>query len=510
MTGLATVATAAWWAASLPGAAAFAAALNDPERAQRDLLRRYLRRNANTLFGREHRLDRVTSVDAYRRAVPARDYDGLVPWIDRIAAGEQGVLTAERVTRFVPSSGSTRAAKWVPYTAGLSAEFNRAVGPWIADLYGRRPWLAGGPAYWSVTPVVPVAAGTSAVPVGFDDDAAYLGGVRRRLVDAAMAVPSAVRHVHDFDAFRLATLRHLIGRADLRLISVWHPSFLELLLDFAAGHWDELMASVPDRRRAADLAATGPDWAAVWPRLGLVSCWADAHAAGPAAALARRLPHAEVQPKGLLATEAFVSVPFAGAWPLAVRSHLLEFEDDGRPVDAADLRAGGEYDVVVTTAGGLWRYRLGDRVRCDGHLGRTPSVRFVGRRDLVVDRFGEKLSEGFVGGVVRGLVGQAPFALLAPDGAGYTLFVEGCNGVGRLAGPLDGALSDNPHYRYCRTLGQLAAARVFVVAGGGYAAYLARRVEGGQRVGDVKPVALDGWDGWAGRFTGEYEGANGP
>ncbi len=498
------MATAAWAAASVPAAAAFGVALDDPERAQRVLLRRYLRRNEGTAFGREHRLDRVDSIDAYRRAVPVRDYDGFTPWVDRIAAGEANVLTADPVTRLVPSGGSTRAAKWVPYTAGLSAEFNRAVGPWIVDLYGRRPWLAGGPAYWSVTPAVAVASAGSVVPVGFDDDAAYLGGVRRRLVDAALAVPSSVRHEHDVDRFRFATMANLLRRADLRVMSVWHPSFLELLLDFAAAHWGELLAAVGDRRRAAELAATGPDWAAVWPRLGLVSCWADAHAAGPAAALAGRLPQATVQPKGLLATEAFVSVPFAGAWPVAVRSHWFEFEDDGgRWRGVEQLQIGGEYGVAVTTAGGLWRYRLGDRVRCEGFVGRTPSVRFVGRADLVVDRFGEKLSEGFVGSVVRGLVGPVAFALLAPDGAGYTLFVQGAAAAG-LAGRLDRGLSANPHYAYCRQLGQLAAARVFGVSGGAYAAFVRRRLARGQRLGDIKAVAVDGADGWAGHFAGSY------
>ena len=75
-------------------------------------------------------------------------------WVDRIAAGEPGVLTREAVTRLVPSSGSTRAAKLDPvHRRPCSAEFNRAIGPWIADLYRRTPALACGSAYWSISPV---------------------------------------------------------------------------------------------------------------------------------------------------------------------------------------------------------------------------------------------------------------------------------------------------------------------------------------------------------------------
>ena len=56
------------------------------------------------------------------------------------------------------------------------------------------------------------------------------------------------------------------------------------------------------------------------------------------------------------------------------------------------LRKGNEYEVVVTTSGGLWRYRLGDRVLVDGFVQKTPSLRFLGRPGNVSDLFGEKAS----------------------------------------------------------------------------------------------------------------------
>jgi hypothetical protein len=86
----------------------------------------------------------------------------------------------------------------------------------------------------------------------------------------------------------------------------------------------------------------------LWPALRLLSCWAD----GPAAGYAERVSAAlfsdvRLQPKGLLATEAFVSLPMAGAdgGVLAVRSHFFEFLplDSGlRPMEecaAAGARA---------------------------------------------------------------------------------------------------------------------------------------------------------------------------
>lgn len=505
----------AWSLANAPAYLRFVHALDNPRAAQEQVLRQYIRRNARTDFGRRYGFDAIDSVGAFQRRVPIQDYDGLAPDIDRIAAGECNVLAAEPVTRLATSSGSTRARKLIPYTASLQREFNHAIGPWIVDLYQTYPSLALGCAYWSITPIAQqteeLARPPNAPPIGFEEDSAYLGDFRKRLVDAVMAVPADVRHLPDIDAFRFATLRHLLRRRDLRLISVWHPSFLELLLDAALARWDELLADVArdDARRAAELRRVGPEaWDRVWPDLALISCWADAHASGAASALWRRVPHVRLQPKGLLATEAFVTIPFRGHWPLAIRSHFFEFlADDGTVRLAHELRLGRRYGVVVTTGGGLWRYRLGDSVEVEGFVGRTPSLRFVGRVDHVVDRFGEKLNEAFVGQTIRDVIASAgvctPFSMLAPNGPGYTLFIQSDDALpSRLAARLDDALRANPHYDYCRRLGQLQPPAVFAIRGDAYGRYVTALHRTGMRAGDAKATPLSGRSDWA-RVFGE-------
>jgi hypothetical protein len=266
-----------------------------------------------------------------------------------------------------------------------------------------------------VSPAPPDAREESAVPIGFDNDSAYLGGVRQRLVESALAVPSALRLVREVENSRYITLLCLLRQRGLRLISVWHPSFLTLLLDALPKHWDELVQDVdrggcsraaglpaevrrslakkPQPRRAAELrraSPTSPE--TLWPHLRVVSCWADAQAALSARDLQTRLPGVVIPSKGLLATEAFVSIPFRGLHPVAIRSHFYEFTDEHGAVKLAhELRPGAIYRVIVTTGGGLWRYRLGDLVEVDGFVGRTPSLRFLGRGGNVSDLCGEKL-----------------------------------------------------------------------------------------------------------------------
>src|SRR6185369_1456475 len=98
-----------------------------------------------------------------------------------------------------------------------------------------------------------------------------------------------------------------------------------------------------------------------------------------------------IQSKGLLATEAFVSIPWEAQHPVAVMSHFFEFASaNGEILLAHELRHGETYSVIVTTAGGLWRYRLGDLVEVDGLAAATPSLRFLGRGTSVTDLCGEK------------------------------------------------------------------------------------------------------------------------
>ena len=165
---------------------------------------------------------------------------------------------------------------------------------------------------------------------------------------------------------------------------------------------------------------------------------------------------------------------------------------------------------MVTTGGGLYRYRLEDRVAVTGFVGRTPSLRFLGKEGHVSDLRGEKLHESFVAGALerafRRLGVTARFAMLAPEERGYTLYLEAQPPLPpELERTIEEELAANPHYRSCVALGQLAPARVFLIAGDGFNRYLQRCRERGQRIGDVKPLALSSLPGWSSVFGGYNE-----
>jgi hypothetical protein len=509
-----------------------------------------LRANAETEYGREHGFARVTSVRDYQRRVPLTGYEDYLQHVERIGRGTDAVLTADPVTLLEPSSGSTSASKLIPYTRGLRAEFQAGLRPWLYDLYTRYPATRWGRGFWVVTPPVARARRTEGgIPVGFDDDRHYFGTWEAWLLGLVTVGPrdsrtgagpggnalgdAGTRAVSDggtadVTRFYDDTARALLACADLTLVSVWNPSLLLLVLRHIETHADRLLGELAtvDRRRAAHVRAhldRPQGYADIWPNLTVLSCWADASAGRDAARLQSALPQAVLQPKGLLATEGFVSLPLtaAGGPVLSAFSHFFEFEPvratnaapggpsvDGPPCTADALEEGGTYSVVLTTSGGLYRYRLNDLVEVTGKFGALPVLRFLGKQDAVSDLFGEKLNEVFVRGALDTLGLGGGFAMLAPATDRYVLYVDADLLAGgraaSLAGQLDSALRRNFHYDHCRRLGQLRSPRIFATSGDPARGYLEECRRRGQRLGDVKPAALSLRDGWDDVFEGGY------
>lgn len=523
-----------WAETCRPAGRRFRAALRDPAGAQWHHLSALLRRNAATEFGRQHGFDAIRSVDDFRRRVPLSRYEDYAHAVAAIAAGRPRVLTRDRVRLFEPTSGSAAAAKFIPYTPALRREFGAGIAPWVQALFLRHPGVLRGRAYWSVTPHVPRPDRLGAIPVGFDEDSGYLGWLAGRLFRAVGSVPRDVAAEADTDVFLRRTLAHLLREDNLRLVSVWSPQFLLLLLrrlleapgeavaDAAGSGHPGAAARAREVRRALDGAPSGI-FPRLWPRLEVVSCWTHGAAAPAAAELASLLPGVALQGKGLIATEAFVSLPFAaGSDPvLAVTSHFFEFREreSGDLATAETVAKGRCYSVVVTTGGGLYRYELGDVVEVTGFVGGAPALRFLGR-ERTSDRCGEKLAAAYVDAGVAALLQSrgtpVGFVLLAPDDRpdgtlGYTLFLQSDGAVRRdllaLEHELESLLRRTFHYDYCRRLGQLETARVFRITNrpaGALRIYSDHGVRRGLRLGDVKPAILTAEGGWRGRFAGDY------
>lgn len=511
-----------WLVASLPEYRRFRRDAYKLESTQRYRLRHYLRYNAATAFGIQHNFAKISNWEEYSEQVPIRDYDDFAPWVSRIAKGEHPVLTQDPVRLFEPSSGSSGPAKLIPYTRSLQSEIRQSVAVWSANNFLSHPALLTGRSYWSLTPQMDAMEPTeSGIPVGFDEDSAYLGGVTQYLINHTLATKSVLRQVGDMDVFWHITLLMLLQCTDLRFISVWHPSYLGLLIERMRRNWPSLLQDLESGysldspaleihkspARARELRSTGCDnLHLIWPKLRAISCWTDGHAATYVPQLRALFPETTLQAKGLVATEGFVTIPFGALRPLAIRSHVFEFLDSDDQVHAPwQIEKGKQYSVVITTGGGLYRYRLGDRVQVEDFFGEVPCLSFIGKEDQVSDFYGEKLNENFVASIFSDVFEKNDlkprFALLAVEETlttpTYVLYLELDGELpDLLAQQVDQALRDNPHYDLCIRLGQLGPAQVVRVRTDAFSLYAKRLSDMGMRLGDIKPTPLSRHSGW--------------
>lgn len=71
---------------------------------------------SRTVFGRDHHLDAIEESRDYTQAIPLRDYEGLRPWLDRVAGGEPDICWPGKPIYLAKTSGTTSGAKYIPIT----------------------------------------------------------------------------------------------------------------------------------------------------------------------------------------------------------------------------------------------------------------------------------------------------------------------------------------------------------------------------------------------------------
>ncbi len=142
-----------------------------------------------------------------------------------------------------------------------------------------------------------------------------------------------------------------------------------------------------------------------------------------------------------------------------------------------------ECTLIVTTGGGLYRYRIADVLRVTDRIGTTPCFAFVAKSESISGPFGEKLHEAFCCRLfsrsARRIRVESGFALLAPEKDWRELWLCAVH-------PDEGAVADfrrerfgvsplcecHVHYAPGRRLGQLKPVRVVRVGDGAYRAVM--------------------------------------
>jgi hypothetical protein len=449
-----------------PAAQRFQLALQQPQIAQERVQSRIFNNLLLSDYGRSLGISASTAW----AEIPIVEYTDLAPTIDRQRAAKTNLLSPEPVIFYERTSGSSSAAKWIPYTRSLRRSFSAMFGIWAHDLIQHGSQFTTGRVYFCVSPQLGNTLVTDAV--GLADDSAYLDGWLRWFLRPFLVSVPGINRLSAAD-FKHQLCLALLAAENLEIISIWSPSFLTVHLEYIETHRDRLRSELAGKISAdrSHLLTKSPiPWAQLWSNLKLISCWDSAAAADRADRLRSLFPQVLVQGKGLLATEAPMTIPLiaAGGCVPVVDQVFFEFEDSvQRILKLHELTIGEIYTVIISQMGGLYRYRIGDRIRVTHFYLDTPCLSFVGRDRQVSDLVGEKLHADFVRDAIASLGNLgANFQSLVParqPQEHYILLLDRTDwAISEIIEKLEEVLCRSPQYYHARSLGQLAPLEVLV------------------------------------------------
>jgi hypothetical protein len=401
-------------------------ACSNPVKAQRSVLLRLIQRNAATRFGRAHGFSNIRTEADFRRGVPVRDYEDFRPFINRIIAGEQNVLTAQAPFMLAMTSGTTSEPKYIPVTRALQSQTARLMSAWLYRAERNHRGLLD---HASVGIVSRAVEGHTPNGIPYGSASGLIYKNIPAFIRRSYAVPYLVSELHDYDERYFAAARFAVARR-VSFIATPNPQTLLRLAEVVAENQERLVRAIRDG--VLGIACTGqretcdeltrllrPDPARAleleqvikrdrflrpvdcWPDLKLIGCWTGGSAGLKINRLADFYGPVPLRDLGLMASEGRITVPFEDGTTAGLPSlhtSYYEFipeeeEDSVNPsvLSLDELEDGRRYSILLTTAGGLYRYRINDIVEAAGFHGRTPLLRFVRKAGEMVSITGEKM-----------------------------------------------------------------------------------------------------------------------
>jgi len=401
----------------------------DPLKTQKKLLFSIIRKNRNTLYGKEHGFRSIKTVEDFQKRVPVNTYESLRPYIKKMMRGGRGVLTKEKIIFFGITSGTTSKPKFIPVTKRSRRQKSKVMSVWLYRVLTDHPEALKGKALVIMSPAVEGYA-PSGVPYGSESGDAYRN--MPFLIKKHYALPYEVFCIKDYEA-RYYTILRIGMEADVTNISTMNPLTILVLCQKIDRYAEDIIEDIrngslkkslnidpyirraiertidPNPKRAEFLEKLLMEKGTLlpkdfWKDLALIACWTGGTVGLYVEELTKYFPERiKMRDFGYVSTEARVSVPISDDGPsgvLTAGSNFYEFipEEDvekARPryltVDKLQIR--GRYYIVFTTPGGLYRYNIDDIIRVVGFQKAAPVIEFIQKGKNVSSATGEKLYE---------------------------------------------------------------------------------------------------------------------
>jgi hypothetical protein len=398
----------------------------DCQSTQQERLLQIVHANADTEYGRRYNFAAIKSVADFQRSVPVVDYETLSPYIERIAKGEQNVLTSEAPFMFAITSGTTGSRKLIPITHSYMREFRKASVISGYNMLKCFPRLAGGV---TMSVFSPAEDGRTQGDIPYGAISGLLYQREPALIRQFVSpIPYEVYLIKDYEARYYALLRCAVV-LPLSCIYTLNPSTIILLARRLQSHGQALIKDVADgtitlpnsyvlspaaRKSLSRFLKADSSRAkyletlfnqdklipsVIWPSLCLVSCWTKAAASFYLQDFPEYFGTVPVCDITYGASEGRGTVFLSPErQALAIRSHFFEFkevteDENGKIFTTNELIVGKEYYILFTTSSGLYRYNINDIVRVVGWYKSVPLLEFLHKGGNISSFTGEKLTE---------------------------------------------------------------------------------------------------------------------
>ncbi|KAJ8038529.1 Indole-3-acetic acid-amido synthetase GH3.3 [Holothuria leucospilota] len=408
----------------------FRASCEKPRKVQEDVLQQIIRMNKYTDYGRQCNLGDIHSLQELQRKHPLTEYSHYKSLVDRVGRGEKNVITGEKVTRLILTSGTTGEGKKIPqdgYFADnimtLQEALQHEMFPGLNPMQSRLKIHCNGKIRQSKCDLN-IATGMTVEP--------YM--VKYMVVYSSPPDSFMIEKVHE------ATYVHLLFGLRDRNVGCIYATFSSLLLEvlnFLQINWKKLVEDIScgtldpkleldpcirrnltnalgsgDSRRALEVqkeCEKGFDGILkrLWPHLKLISaidnvglrdCFKQSAAKG-----------VEIYSPMYVSSETLIGL---NLWPfntgeeeyaLNLSDSVFEFipeEDMDKPnpptyfVD--EIEVGRNYELLFTQRYGLCRYKFGDVIKVTGFYKNCPKVKFLYRKATLMNLVGEKVDQGVI------------------------------------------------------------------------------------------------------------------
>lgn len=398
---------------------------------QNQILMDHVARSAHTRYGRDHDLPSVTTVEDFKRNVPVSRYSDLAPYITAVSEGRTDALfpADEEILCFSATTGTTGDPKIVPVTRRWLAGYQRGWKLWGAKIFLDHPQLFDGIKSLQITG--PGNLGSTPLGLTIGMASALTTRFQNPLMKSYFPVPLEVGDIIDPTA-RNYTILRITMPEPIGFMATITPSNLIRLAQIGNRHAQSLIRDIHDGkintrytekgvlpestvrklskkqpRRAKALEAILNETGTLYPKdywpVSLIACWFAGTVGYQARNLEKYYGDVARRDLGLVSTEGRHTIPLHDDTAVGILSFAsgsyYEFVPVSEPdapnrtvLDGSQLSKGARYRMLITSQNGLWRYDLGDIVRCKGHVGTAPLLEFLSKTKHVSDMEGEKLS----------------------------------------------------------------------------------------------------------------------